>query len=170
MRVLELHAADEFRNLVPGSERGRPVGNGQAGVVAGDERSGNDQKKSPAGEHDREPMMPAIVGCRDGFQSSAPWVRKVTEAGIAPPLRRSGQSRLRTDVRTCSPSNPAFYQTRSTNRPLLGGCFEALIDRLGFFRCDRDFLILLAQLFVHERDGVVARRQALDLVLAVSCR
>ena len=44
---------------------------------------------------------------------------------------------------------------------------EALIDGLGFFRGDGYLLVLLAQFFLDEGDSVVARRQALDLVLAV---
>src|ERR1700722_6478078 len=42
--------------------------------------------------------------------------------------------------------------------------FEAGIDGLGILRRDRVLLILLAQFFVNERQRVIARRQAFDLV------
>ena len=77
MRMLKLYAADQFRNFVPGTERSWPVGHRQASIVAGDKRARDDQKESPTGEKDSEPVMTAIVGCRDGFQSAAPWVRKI---------------------------------------------------------------------------------------------
>ncbi len=54
--------------------------------------------------------------------------------------------------------------------PLFGGWFEALVDGLGFFRRDRDLLVLFSQLLLHERDRVIARRQALDLILSSLCR
>jgi hypothetical protein len=93
MGMLEFHAANELGNLVPGTERCRPVGNREAGIVAGNQSTGNDQEKSPAGENDGEAVKPGIVvGC-DGFQSSAPWVlhqfcstglRAVYQANAAP--------------------------------------------------------------------------------------
>ena len=49
------------------------------------------EKKSPAGKNDREPVMPAIVGCRDGFQSRAPWVRESPE--LETTLGLGGQGR-----------------------------------------------------------------------------
>src|ERR1035438_2110056 len=51
--------------------------------------------------------------------------------------------------------------------PLLGGRLEALVHGLRLFGRDRDFLILLAQFFMHESEGVVARRQSLVLVLPI---
>ena len=65
-----------LRNLVPGAEGGGPVGNRKPGVIAGDQCTSNNQKKGPAGEHDGKAMKAAIVGCSDGFQSSAPCVGK----------------------------------------------------------------------------------------------
>lgn len=77
MGVLEFHATDKFRNLVPGAERGRPVGNGEASVVAGDEGAGDDQEKRPTGQDYGEAVKPGIVIGGDGFQSDAPWVLKL---------------------------------------------------------------------------------------------
>src|ERR1700716_3065899 len=44
--------------------------------------------------------------------------------------------------------------------------FERLVDGLSVFCGDRDFLVLLAELFVNKSDSVISGRQALDLVLA----
>src|SRR5260370_35510786 len=49
----------------------------------------------------------------------------------------------------------------------LGARLEGRVDGLAVFRGERDFLGLLSEFFVHEGDGVIARRQALDLELAV---
>ena len=70
--VLELHAADEFGDFIERAERSRPVGDGESGVVAGDQGSGDDKEKRPAGEDDGEAVKAAIVSCGDGFQSWAP--------------------------------------------------------------------------------------------------
>jgi len=80
--VLELHTADEPGDLVERAERGRPVGDGESGIVAGDQCSGDDEEKRPAGENDREAVQLAIIRSGDGFQSRAPW-RKIAEAGAS---------------------------------------------------------------------------------------
>ncbi len=72
MGVFELHSTHKFWDLVPGSKRSRPVGNGEASIIAADESSGDDEKKSPAGENYGEAVKTAIVCCSDGFQSRAP--------------------------------------------------------------------------------------------------
>ena len=74
VRVLELHAPDQLRDFVQGTERGRPVWHGQAGIVAGDQGSRNDQEESPEGQQDSEPMKSAVVSCCERLQSNAPWV------------------------------------------------------------------------------------------------
>ena len=66
--VLELHAADQMRNLVQRTERSRPVGDGQAGIIAGHQRPGNDEKKSHARHKDGKPMMGAVVRYGNGLQ------------------------------------------------------------------------------------------------------
>src|ERR1051326_1237743 len=51
---------------------------------------------------------------------------------------------------------------------LLAGCgLEALVDGLGLFGSDGHLLVLLAQFFVDEREGVIARRQALDFIFPI---
>src|SRR5260370_13803883 len=49
----------------------------------------------------------------------------------------------------------------------LGAGLEGRVDGLAVFRGERDFLVLLSEVFVHEGDGVIALRQAFDLELAV---
>lgn len=70
MAMFVLHAAHHARHLVEGTEGGRPVGNGQAGVIAGDERSGNDEDKRGASGEDGEAVQSAMVGQFDAFQNS----------------------------------------------------------------------------------------------------
>jgi hypothetical protein len=62
----------------------------------------------------------------------------------------------------------SFYQTNRTpnGSPGLLGSLKALIRRLRLLRGDRDFLILLAQFFVDEGNRVIARREALNLILS----
>ena len=73
MRVFELYSANEFRDFIEGAKRGRPVGHGQSGIVAGDESSSDDQEKCPAGEYDCEAVEAAIIRrIGDGVQNRAP--------------------------------------------------------------------------------------------------
>ena len=56
------------RRNVERTEGSWPVGNGEAGIVAGDERTGNDENKSRARREDSKAMVRAIVRCGEGFQ------------------------------------------------------------------------------------------------------
>ena len=69
MAVFEFDATHHVGNLVNGSERGRPVGNGKPGVVAGDQGSSDDQKKRGARGKDSEGVVGAIVRFGQGVQS-----------------------------------------------------------------------------------------------------
>jgi hypothetical protein len=57
MAVLELDPPDHRRNAVNRSEGGRPIGNGQASVIAGDQRAGDNQQEGDAGGKRQETMM-----------------------------------------------------------------------------------------------------------------
>src|SRR5579862_330425 len=67
-----------------------------------------------------------------------------------------------------------FYQTSNKGQTiktvfktkLLAAGLEALVDGFSFFWSHRYFLILLAEFFLHERDGVIARGQALDFIVS----
>src|ERR1700704_6642211 len=71
-------------------------------------------------------------------------------------------------MRTACAAEGAFYITKHQPGLLLfsGASLEARIHSLAILRPDRDFLVLLAQFFMNESKGVVARRQSFDLVLA----
>jgi hypothetical protein len=60
--MFESHATDEVRNPVERPERSGPIGDGEAGVIAGHERPGNDQKKRYARGEDGKSVMRAVVG------------------------------------------------------------------------------------------------------------
>src|ERR1700752_4640831 len=60
---------------------------------------------------------------------------------------------------------PRRYFTKAER--LVGGRFEALVHGLRVFRGDRYLLILFAQLFLNEGDGVIAGRKALNLILPI---
>ena len=68
MAVFVLHSANHVRDFVVGAERGRPVWDGQACGVAGDERSSNDQQESAGGREDGEAMQSAMVRDFYAFQ------------------------------------------------------------------------------------------------------
>src|SRR5437879_7012545 len=74
MAMLVFHAADHLRHFVEGAEGGRPVGDGQAGVIASDERSGDDQDEGGAGGEDREAVQSAMVRHFDALQVSPLWL------------------------------------------------------------------------------------------------
>jgi hypothetical protein len=44
-------------------ERGRPIGNGEPGVIAGDQGAGDDEQKSAEGDESREAMVRLIKRC-----------------------------------------------------------------------------------------------------------
>src|SRR5207245_304341 len=54
-----LDASDHARHA-EAAERGRPVGNGQAGVVRGDQSAGNDQKESRKRDESRVARQPPV--------------------------------------------------------------------------------------------------------------
>ena len=70
MRVLKLYPADHFGNLEQMAEAGRPVRDGQTGIVAGDQPAGNDQQKSQSGNKNSKAMMRGVIG---GEVRTAPW-------------------------------------------------------------------------------------------------
>ena len=79
MTPLVFHSAIQDGNTER-SERSWPVGDRKAGVIAGDERSGNDQQKRGAGHKGGENVVRTVVGCLDGFQKIA----SNEESGAAP--------------------------------------------------------------------------------------
>jgi hypothetical protein len=72
MAMFELHTTYHMGHLVDGSESGGPVGDGQAGVVAGDQSSGNDEKESCAGREHGETVMGAVERYSQRFQKVNP--------------------------------------------------------------------------------------------------
>jgi hypothetical protein len=68
MAMFVSDAAHHARHFVEGTEGGRPVGNRQAGIVAGNKRSGDDEDKSGTSGEDREAMQSAMVRDFDAFQ------------------------------------------------------------------------------------------------------
>jgi len=60
--VFEENSALERWNAIEGPERCRPIGHGEAGVIAGDESSSDEQQKRAAGREQHEAMMCAIKG------------------------------------------------------------------------------------------------------------
>ena len=82
MGPLIANPTHEVRNPDQVPERCGPVRHRQAGVVAGDERSGSDNDECSAGHEDSETVKSTIVECGNGFQSNAPWVRKVRRDGV----------------------------------------------------------------------------------------
>ena len=76
MGVFELHSTDQVRDLVPGTERRRPVGDGQSGIIAGYEGASNDENERPAGKDQSQPVVVPVVQCGDGFQNRVPLVQQ----------------------------------------------------------------------------------------------
>ncbi len=62
VRVFKFHAADHARHLGNVAEAGRPVGDGETGVVAGDQGTGNDEDEGRERGENREIMMRPIEG------------------------------------------------------------------------------------------------------------
>jgi hypothetical protein len=56
------------------SEGSGPVGDGEARIIAGDQRTGNDENKSRARGEDSEAVVRAIVWCGQGLQRFTPRV------------------------------------------------------------------------------------------------
>jgi hypothetical protein len=59
--VLKLYPAYHFGNLEQMPEAGRPVRDGQASIVAGDQPTGNDQQESQRGNKNGKPMMDGVI-------------------------------------------------------------------------------------------------------------
>ena len=72
MGVLELHSTHQARNFVEGTEGCGPVGDGQAGIVAGHQGAGNDEKKGRARGEDGKAVERGVVWCRSGLQKWTP--------------------------------------------------------------------------------------------------
>ncbi len=72
MAMLVLHASNHTRHFVERTEGSRPVGNGQARAIAGNQGSGNNQYKRGAGGEEGEAMQPAMIRDFDAFQDSPP--------------------------------------------------------------------------------------------------
>src|ERR1700721_1288619 len=73
---------------------------------------------------------------------------------------------------TCSNPETRFNPARSNRhftklKVLLAACFEALVDSLAVFGGDRYLLVLFSKLLVDECDRVIARGEALNLILSV---
>jgi len=71
MAPLELYSSMQWGNA-EGSEGCRPVGDGEAGIVAGNERTSDDEHESRARYEDSEAVVRAIVGCGEGLQWFTP--------------------------------------------------------------------------------------------------
>ena len=72
MTPLEFDSSTQRWNA-EGSEGCRPVGDGKSGVVAGNERAGDDEHKSRTRYEDSKAMVRAIVRCGEGLQLLTPW-------------------------------------------------------------------------------------------------
>jgi hypothetical protein len=59
--VLKLYAANQLRDLEQMPKAGRPVRDGQAGIVAGDQPSGYDQQESQRGNKDGKAMLSGVI-------------------------------------------------------------------------------------------------------------
>jgi glycine/D-amino acid oxidase-like deaminating enzyme len=98
------NAAHHVRDFVDRTVTGRPVGDGQACIIAGDERSGDNQDKGAAGGEDGEAMQPAIIWNLDAFQNAPMTKRRAAER---PPKRNSlpeGGSPIRSETPLISQS------------------------------------------------------------------
>jgi hypothetical protein len=83
MSMFVLDAANHLRDFVKGTKTGRPVGDRQTGVIAGDESSGNDQEQSGAGGEDGKAVQSAMVWNFDAFQDSPQWNPAVRRSSFA---------------------------------------------------------------------------------------
>jgi len=68
MRMFKLNAAHQMRNLVQRPKRGRPIRDGQAGIVAGYQSSCNGEQKRDGRRKDGEAMVGLVVGYGRGLQ------------------------------------------------------------------------------------------------------
>ena len=154
--VLELHAPDQVRDFVQRTKRSRPIGDGKAGIIAGHQRPGNDQQKGHARREDGKAMMGPVVRYGNGLQ------KRLLGDCVAPPSRRLSGA--------IAPARRARRPRDSRRMPALRSKhlrFEALVYGFAVFGGQCDFLGLLAQLFLDKCQRVIARRQALDFILAI---
>ena len=61
MSMFELNPTNQMRNLIQRTKRSRPVGNGQAGIIAGHQGTGDDEHKRNARRKDGEAVMGLVV-------------------------------------------------------------------------------------------------------------
>ena len=114
-------------------------------------------KKVTARRKDGETMMGPVVRYGNGLQ------KRLLGVCVAPPSRRLSGGHLAPARRArCPPDS-----RRDGGATFKHLRFEALVDRLAVFGGQGDFLGLLAQLFLDKRQRVIARRQALDFILAI---
>jgi hypothetical protein len=59
--MLKLHSPGHAWNFVNGTKAGRPIGDGQARVIACDQPPGDDQKKSQTSHEDDESVMRGVI-------------------------------------------------------------------------------------------------------------
>jgi hypothetical protein len=59
--MLESNATYQVRNLVQRPKGSGPIGHGKAGIIAGNEGTGNDQKKRYARSEDGKSVMRTVV-------------------------------------------------------------------------------------------------------------
>ena len=96
MGVLKFYAADQMRDLVERTERSRPIGDGEAGIIAGHQRAGNDEKKGHHRRKDGEAMVGPVVRHGNGLQKRllgayvAPASCRLSRGHLAP-ARRAGR-------------------------------------------------------------------------------
>jgi hypothetical protein len=61
VNVLKLYSANQLGDLEQMPKAGRPVGDGQAGVVAGDQPSGNNQQEGQRGNENGKAMLSGVI-------------------------------------------------------------------------------------------------------------
>ena len=93
VRVLKLYPADHLGNLEQMAKASRPVGDGQTGVVAGDQPAGNDQQESQSGNKHGKAMMSGVI--RGRGQNCSLEVLNILASGIVrwtntKPLKHGG--------------------------------------------------------------------------------
>jgi hypothetical protein len=59
--VLKLYPANHLWNFEQMAKTGWPVGDGQTGIVAGDQPAGNDQQEGQRGNKHSKPMLSGVI-------------------------------------------------------------------------------------------------------------
>ena len=70
-----------------GAEGCGPVGDGEPGVVAGDQGAGNDEYKSRARSEDSEAVVRGIIRCGKSLQRFTPWWINSCRASLGSDIR-----------------------------------------------------------------------------------